>query len=616
MKKYTIVSILIMFLLICSPKAFAASDITGHWAEEAMETLISKGIIEGDGNNHYFPEKQITRAEFTTMIVRLLNLDIVNGGTAFKDVKYGSRYYPYVMTAYSNGLINGVGNGYFNPDGKINRQEMAKIIAAIPEVKSISASQSTIQFADQNSIADWAYPSVQLLVSTKLIIGQYDKNGNLVYNPLANAKRADASTILARVMEQTGIGSEIPDVPTGKTEINVTNYPTDFATVVQKQANNSPKVDGAGLFTATSSLVAYYANTNNFPATTPEFYQYLKLTYTPGLNEDEINANLLPTAAGNPLKGTAKYFIEAGEKYNVNPIYLIVHALHETGNGTSKLSTGILVSSVNGKSVTPKVTYNMYGVKALDADPNKYGSEYAYSQGWFTPKDAIIGGAQFIANGYINNGQDTLYKMRWNPANPTYHQYATHVQWATIQAKNLHTAYQNLPSANKYFDVPKYANQPASSPLPAPENQYAVLSIPVSGIKGTIAEPVNLRTYPSTATQANIITTLASGTQMDVIGQNGNWLRVTANGKTGWISGAYVKLINTLKVNVTSGTINVLNAPDTGTVLGTFKKDQIIIGVLDTEGKLTVQGSSYKVLYNGKEAWVAKNQVSVINKLN
>lgn len=615
MKKYTIVSVFIMCLFIYSPKAFAASDINGHWAEEEMGNLISKGIIEGDGNNHYFPERPVTRAEFTKMIVRLLDLEIVNGAPAFKDVKNDTWYYPYVMTAYANGLIMGIGNGYFNPDGNITRQEMAKIIATIPEVKSISTSQAMIPFADQEKIADWAYPSVQLLVSTKLIIGQYDANGNLIFNPLANAKRAEASVILARLMEQTGIGSELPDVPTGKTEITITNYPSDFTTVVQKQANNSPKVDGAGLFTATGNLVAYYANTNNFPAAVPEFYQFLKLSYTPGLNEAEINAKLLPTAEGNPLKGTAKYFIEAGEKYNINPVYLIVHALHETANGTSKLSTGILVSSVDGKNVDPKITYNMFGIQARDANPDKYGSEYAYKQGWFTPKDAIINGAKYIGDGYINNGQDTLYKMRWNPENPTYHQYATHVQWATIQAKNLYLAYQKLPSANKYFDVPKYANQPATSPMPTSENQYAVLPVPASGMKAVTSGSVNLRTYPNTATQANIITTLTNGTQMDVIGQNGNWFRVTANGKTGWISSAYVELINTLKVNVTSGTINVLSAPNNGTVLGTLKKDQIITGVLDANGKLTVQGTWYKVLFNGKEGWVSSDKVKVIGKL-
>ena len=43
------------------------------------------------------------------------------------------------------------------------------------------------------------------------------------------------------------------------------------------------------------------------------------------------------------------------------------------------------------------------------------GPRFAYDAGWFSPEAAIMGGAKFIAQGYISSGQDTLYKMRWNP---------------------------------------------------------------------------------------------------------------------------------------------------------------------------------------------------------
>ena len=52
------------------------------------------------------------------------------------------------------------------------------------------------------------------------------------------------------------------------------------------------------------------------------------------------------------------------------------------------------------------------------------GIKYAQQAGWNTPEKAILGGAQFIANNYIKSGQNTLYKMRFNPQNPGVHQYA------------------------------------------------------------------------------------------------------------------------------------------------------------------------------------------------
>ncbi|ECD6517482.1 mannosyl-glycoprotein endo-beta-N-acetylglucosamidase, partial [Salmonella enterica subsp. enterica] len=128
------------------------------------------------------------------------------------------------------------------------------------------------------------------------------------------------------------------------------------------------------------------------------------------------------------LAGKASAFVTAANAYGINEIYLISHALLETGNGTSTLANGV---KVNGKTV-----YNMYGIGAYDGSAISSGAQYAYNAGWFTPEAAIIGGAKFIAQGYVNAGQDTLYKMRWNPdaaektGNAT-HQYASDIGWAT-----------------------------------------------------------------------------------------------------------------------------------------------------------------------------------------
>src|SRR5699024_10681665 len=100
-------------------------------------------------------------------------------------------------------------------------------------------------------------------------------------------------------------------------------------------------------------------------------------------------------------------FKKAAESHNINELYLISHAMLETGNGTSALATG---GKYKGKTV-----YNMYGIGAVDNCPIECGRKRAYEEGWFTPEAAIIGGAQFVSENYIHAGQDTLYKMRWDP---------------------------------------------------------------------------------------------------------------------------------------------------------------------------------------------------------
>ncbi|MES1041134.1 SH3 domain-containing protein [Peribacillus simplex] len=197
--------------------------------------------------------------------------------------------------------------------------------------------------------------------------------------------------------------------------------------------------------------IEYNLNPNNFVNDPIHSFQFVKLSQVTNMNVSEVNNRIL--SGKGILQGQAATFTAAGEKYGVNEIYLISHALLETGNGTSPLATGV---KVNGKTV-----YNMYGVGAYDGTALSSGAQYAYNAGWFTPEAAIIGGAEFIAKGYISAGQDTLYKMRWNPtAAEKYgyasHQYATDIGWATKQVKQIYNLYSLLDSYKLTIEVPKY----------------------------------------------------------------------------------------------------------------------------------------------------------------
>ena len=71
-------------------------------------------------------------------------------------------------------------------------------------------------------------------------------------------------------------------------------------------------------------------------------------------------------------------FTKAAKEKHVNEVYLISHALLETGSAKSELSKGV---EIDGKKY-----YNFYGVGALDSDPVKTGAEYAKKHGWDTPQ--------------------------------------------------------------------------------------------------------------------------------------------------------------------------------------------------------------------------------------
>lgn len=96
------------------------------WYVQPIEVLASLHIIEGIGDGVFEPDRAITRAEFAAVAARFASK--VFTGTTFKDVSEDAWYADFVSTAAHFGWINGVGNGEYEPDRDITRTEAAAII--------------------------------------------------------------------------------------------------------------------------------------------------------------------------------------------------------------------------------------------------------------------------------------------------------------------------------------------------------------------------------------------------------------------------------------------------------------------------------------------------------
>lgn len=180
-----------------------------------------------------------------------------------------------------------------------------------------------------------------------------------------------------------------------------------------------------------------------------DMFQFLDLRGGTGITPEELNKVLQGKGI---LHGQGEAFVEASRLHDINEIYLVSHALLETGNGSSELATG---QRVNGTMV-----YNMYGIGAYDQDPVTLGAQTAYENGWTTPEKAIIDGARWIASAYVHNsdGQYTLYKMRYNYMDPHY-QYATDIAWARAQTDQIRNLYGMVQGYHLRFEIPIYVEQ-------------------------------------------------------------------------------------------------------------------------------------------------------------
>ena len=586
MKKIVFFGISFIFIFsLLFPQTSYASDIDGHWAKYDIEELVNRNIMGGYGEGIYLPNNNVTRAEFTKLILASLNISTKNYDSPFKDVKKDDWYYSSVVTAAKLGLVAGTSPTTFSPNKAITRQDIAVMITRALDMKNIKSIESSELFLDEKTISPYAKPSVKQLQYLGIVAGKIKgPNNKFYFKPLQNSTRAEAAVMLVRMIKAI----EQPN----KIIRNVT-YDYDFTQMVNKQMalSSRPQTDYKGpWYDASQAMVAYYTNSNNFSTDESDIYQFLVLSGSSGITSQKLNEQILIDKG--ILKGTANAFIRASKAYNVNDIYLISHALLETGNGTSKLATGIevglgkdkkpvMVTDKNRKELTAiKKTYNMFGIGAYDHCPNECGSIRAYESGWFTVDEAIFGGAKFINNGYIGAGQDTIYKMRWNPDKPASHQYATDVGWATKQTIRIKKMFEIMSNSNGHplvFEVPKFKNQPKLTALPTGEARFNVdkkFAGEKASIKINTSTQLQVRSGPHLS--FNVVgNELKENDEVTIIGHNTGWYKVRTNTNDGWLPADHLELEKDKKNSLDQASLKDTLLSDDG------NNDSLSIATLD-----------------------------------
>lgn len=112
--------------------ATTLSDIDGSYAKNAIQELVEKGIINGKGDGKFDPTGKIERQDFAIILAKALNLDTqsVPPTATFSDVPEPHYAFAYIEAAVKAGLINGVGDGKFGTGANLSRQDMAVLLCA------------------------------------------------------------------------------------------------------------------------------------------------------------------------------------------------------------------------------------------------------------------------------------------------------------------------------------------------------------------------------------------------------------------------------------------------------------------------------------------------------
>ncbi|WP_088104356.1 S-layer homology domain-containing protein [Halalkalibacter urbisdiaboli] len=204
-----------MVASVATPAAAASfTDSIPAWADEAVSYLVEKGAIDGRLDGSYDASASVTRGEAAKILAVSLGLEVDASAKAdFADTEsHWSSAFVAAIQEQKPGVINGYSDGSFKPNGKITRQEMAKMIV---EAYGLELNKNAdVSFADNTG---WGKDYVQVLAS----LGVAEGVAANAFGPNQNVTRAQLPVFVHRT-----------EVPEKRVEVKQNNLTVESASAI------------------------------------------------------------------------------------------------------------------------------------------------------------------------------------------------------------------------------------------------------------------------------------------------------------------------------------------------------------------------------------------------
>ncbi len=177
------------------------SDVKeSDWYYETVKYVSENGIFNGMTEDTFVPGSELTRAMLVTVLYRIEGSPRLESDSIFSDVDLDDWFGVPVIWAAENGIVNGVSDTEFAPNNAITREQIATIMFRYAKAKGYDTTQGGMavrEYEDYETISSWAREAMQWAVNSKLINGKTETT----VNPLDNATRAEAATIIMRFLD-------------------------------------------------------------------------------------------------------------------------------------------------------------------------------------------------------------------------------------------------------------------------------------------------------------------------------------------------------------------------------------------------------------------------------
>lgn len=203
-KAIRITLFVVLFLLSTIPSSALpdfSSDIRGHWAEKAIIQLAAHGFLDLNG---FKPDVPITRGELVRLLVFTQTETFpaaVNIMPSFKDVPPWDPNFAAIEAAKRLGLVYGEGNGLFYPNRYVRREEVAALLLrALGTQPPADVQVPELHFTDRQRVSTWAAAAVDAAYRFGLMSGYEDGS----FRPLGLTTRAEGAAMVFRMLQSLG----------------------------------------------------------------------------------------------------------------------------------------------------------------------------------------------------------------------------------------------------------------------------------------------------------------------------------------------------------------------------------------------------------------------------
>lgn len=191
-------------MLPIAANAASFTDVSGHWAETFIAQASERALVEGY-NGLYRPNDSMSRAELVTILWRAVGQPEPQGKASFTDLSQ-DWYMKPVAWAEENKVVNGVGEGKFDPDGKVTREQLATVLMRLSgESSGMEMMFTSIydwQYPDSGEISSFAKTAIYWSIYNSIYCGEASTNVGATLEPKADATRAQIAVMIIRYLDR------------------------------------------------------------------------------------------------------------------------------------------------------------------------------------------------------------------------------------------------------------------------------------------------------------------------------------------------------------------------------------------------------------------------------